>query len=62
MAEVQRLLDFPPAPKLDTLGHLRPALATAAELRGEALFNGKAQCAQCHAGRKSDLLSFLYTL
>lgn len=49
MAEVQRLLDFPPAPKLDTLGHLKPALATAAELRGEALFNGKAQCAQCHA-------------
>jgi cytochrome c peroxidase len=48
MAEVQRLLDFPPAPKLDVEGHLDPTQATAAELRGEALFNGKAQCAACH--------------
>jgi cytochrome c peroxidase len=48
MAEVQRLLDFPPAPKLDVLGHLDPALATPAELRGEALFNGKAKCGSCH--------------
>jgi cytochrome c peroxidase len=48
MAEVQRLLDFPPAPKLDLLGHLDPSKATAAELRGEALFNGKALCASCH--------------
>jgi cytochrome c peroxidase len=48
MAEVQRLLDFPPAPKLDLFGRLDPTKATAAELRGEALFNGKAQCAGCH--------------
>jgi cytochrome c peroxidase len=48
MAEVQRLMDFPPAPKLDVLGHLDPKKATAAELRGEALFNGKALCAACH--------------
>jgi cytochrome c peroxidase len=47
-AEVQRLLDFPPAPKLDLLGKLDPTLATPAELRGEALFNGKALCASCH--------------
>jgi cytochrome c peroxidase len=47
-AEVQRLMDFPPAPKLDVLGHLNPALATPAELRGEALFNGKALCSTCH--------------
>jgi cytochrome c peroxidase len=49
MGEVQNLLDFPPAPKLDLLGRLDPALATAAELRGEALFHGKAKCASCHA-------------
>jgi cytochrome c peroxidase len=47
-AEVQRLMDFPPAPKLNVEGHLDPTLASAAELRGEALFNGKALCATCH--------------
>jgi cytochrome c peroxidase len=48
MAEFESILDFPPAPKLDVFGHLDPALATAAELRGEALFSGKARCAACH--------------
>jgi len=48
MAEFQELLDFPPAPKLDIFGKLNPAKASAAELRGQALFLGKAQCAVCH--------------
>ena len=48
MAEFQEQLDFPPAPKLDILGKLDPAKATAAELRGQALFYGKAQCVSCH--------------
>ena len=48
MAEFQALLDFPPAPKLDILGRLDPELASEAELRGEKLFNGKAQCSVCH--------------
>ncbi len=48
MAEVQEILDFPPAPKLTILGKLDPSLATEAELRGEKLFAGKAQCAICH--------------
>ncbi len=48
MAEFQELLDFPPAPKLTILGRLDPARATEAELRGQALFSGKAQCATCH--------------
>lgn len=48
MAEFQELLDFPPAPKLDVYGKLDPAKATPAELRGQALFFGKAQCASCH--------------
>ena len=47
MAEVQRLLDFPPAPKLDVFGKLNDS-ASAAELAGEALFFGKAQCSVCH--------------
>ena len=49
MGEFQNILGFPPAPKLNVLGRLDPALATDAEKRGEALFFGKAQCASCHA-------------
>ncbi len=48
MAEFQELLDFPPAPKLNVLGKLDPALASESELRGQTLFFGKAQCAPCH--------------
>lgn len=48
MAEFQELLDFPPAPKLNLLGKLDPALATPSELRGQELFFGKAQCTVCH--------------
>jgi cytochrome c peroxidase len=48
MAEVQNLLDFPPAPKLDVFGKLDPAKASEAEKRGEALFHNKAKCATCH--------------
>jgi len=50
MAEFQKLLDFPPAPKLGVNGRLDPALATAQELRGESLFFGKAECGDCHDG------------
>ena len=48
MAEFQELLDFPPAPKLDILGRLDPKKATPAELRGQAIFFGKGNCAVCH--------------
>jgi cytochrome c peroxidase len=47
MAEFQELLDFPPAPKLGVTGRLDPRLADESELRGEALFFGKARCAEC---------------
>jgi cytochrome c peroxidase len=52
MAQMQNMLDFPPAPKLDLqTGRLKPGGgATEAELRGEQLFFGKAQCASCHSG------------
>jgi cytochrome c peroxidase len=48
MAQFQNMLDFPPAPKLDTNGRLIAAKATESELRGEKLFFGKARCAECH--------------
>jgi cytochrome c peroxidase len=48
MAQMQNMLDFPPAPKLTLTGHLDPAKATESELRGEKLFFGKAECAVCH--------------
>jgi cytochrome c peroxidase len=50
MAELQKILDFPPAPKLRSNGRLDPALATKEELHGEELFLGKAQCGDCHTG------------
>jgi cytochrome c peroxidase len=50
MAQLQNMLDFPPAPKLDVTGRLDPRKANEAELRGEALFHGKAKCSVCHAG------------
>jgi len=49
MAEFQALLDFPPAPKLDLYGRLDPGKATPEELKGQAVFFGKAKCAVCHA-------------
>jgi cytochrome c peroxidase len=48
MAQLQNMLDFPPAPKLTATGRLDPARATESERRGEAVFFGKGQCATCH--------------
>jgi cytochrome c peroxidase len=48
MAEFQELLDFPPAPKLKINGKLEPRKATPAEMRGQEIFFGKADCASCH--------------
>lgn len=49
MAEFQEILDFPPAPKLRiTDKRLDPRLATPEELRGQEVFFGKGQCANCH--------------
>jgi cytochrome c peroxidase len=49
MAEFQDLLDFPPALKLNVIGRIDPSKGTPSEMRGEALFLGKAQCGVCHA-------------
>ena len=50
MAEVQALLDFPPAPGLNMFGKLDSKKFTpdSMEMKGQELFFGKAQCAGCH--------------
>jgi cytochrome c peroxidase len=49
MSEFQELLDFPPAP-LGLDGKLDPKkfASDSAEMNGQALFFGKAQCSMCH--------------
>jgi hypothetical protein len=48
MGDFNAIIEFPPAPQLDALNRLIPGKSTPQELRGEALFNGKARCAACH--------------
>lgn len=48
MAAFQKIIDFPPAAKLDVYGKLDPEKATEAEMRGQAVFFGKAKCSVCH--------------
>jgi cytochrome c peroxidase len=49
MAQLQNMLDFPPAPKLDpSTGRLDPSKASESEARGEKIFFGKGQCSNCH--------------
>jgi cytochrome c peroxidase len=48
MGDFNGIIDFPPAPKLDAMNRLVAAKSTPQELRGEALFTGKALCAACH--------------
>ena len=48
MAQMQNIVDFPPAPKLDPMNRLDPAKASPQELAGEQVFMGKGQCASCH--------------
>jgi len=48
MAEMQEILDFPPAPKLNIYGKLDPKKTTDTEMEGQRLFFGKAMCASCH--------------
>jgi len=49
MAQIQNMIDFPPAPKLDPMtGRLDRSRADKQEIAGEDLFFGKARCAVCH--------------
>jgi len=55
MAQMQNMIDFPPAPKLRPDGTLDPAKSSEQELAGERVFNGKGQCATCHVPRQDFL-------
>jgi cytochrome c peroxidase len=48
MAQMQNIIDFPPAPKLDPAGRLDRTKASERELAGESIFLGKGRCAECH--------------
>jgi cytochrome c peroxidase len=48
MGDFNSIIAWPPAPKLDRFGRLTESKSTPSELRGEALFFGKARCAECH--------------
>jgi cytochrome c peroxidase len=48
MAQMQNIIDFPPALKLDPAGRLDPTKASQAELAGERVFMAKGRCAECH--------------
>lgn len=48
MAQMQNMLDVPPAPKLDPMGRLDRAKATRSEMAGEDIFYNKGKCASCH--------------
>jgi cytochrome c peroxidase len=48
MAQMQNIIDFPPAPKLDPAGRLDSSKASQRELAGERVFFGKGRCAECH--------------
>jgi len=62
MAQMQNIIDFPPAPKLDALARLDPSRATQQELAGEQIFLGKGQCAQCHVPQTSFLDNNMHDL
>ena len=53
MAQMQNIIDFPPAPKLDPTGRLDPSKASSRELAGEQIFLGKGRCAECHIPQMS---------
>jgi cytochrome c peroxidase len=48
MGQMQNMIDFPPAPKLNVMGTLNRKKATPQEIQGEGLFFGKARCVACH--------------
>ncbi|MCG7508402.1 cytochrome B6 [Mesorhizobium retamae] len=62
MAQMQNIIDFPPAPKLDSAGRLDPAKATDRELAGEKVFMGKGRCAECHNPTQSFMDNAMHDL
>jgi cytochrome c peroxidase len=62
MAQMQNIVDFPPAPKLDPFGRLDPRSATEQELAGERVFFGKGRCSECHIAQTSFLDNNMHDL
>jgi len=62
MAQMQNIIDFPPAPKLDSQGKLDPSKATRQELAGEEIFLGKGRCAGCHTPQLSFMDNMMHDL
>jgi cytochrome c peroxidase len=62
MAQMQNIIDFPPAPKLDPTGRLDPTKATQQELAGEEVFLGKGRCGECHIPQTSFLDNNMHDL
>ena len=62
MGQMQDIIDFPPAPKLDPMGRLDPNNATQAELAGERVFIGKGQCSACHTPQTAFLDNNMHDL
>ena len=62
MAQMQDIIDFPPAPKLDPMGRLDPGNASQAELAGERVFMGKGQCSVCHTPQTAFLDNNMHDL
>lgn len=62
MAQMQNIIDFPPAPKLDPMGKLDPAKASEQELAGERVFMGKGRCGECHIPQTSFLDNNMHDL
>ncbi|WP_417021003.1 cytochrome B6 [Candidatus Phyllobacterium onerii] len=62
MAQMQNIIDFSPAPKLDLMGKLDPAKASEQELAGERVFMGKGRCGECHLPQTSFLDNNMHDL
>jgi cytochrome c peroxidase len=62
MAQMQNIIDFPPAPKLDATNRLVAAKASAQELAGEKIFMDKGRCAECHIPAQSFLDNQMHDL
>jgi cytochrome c peroxidase len=62
MAQMQNMIDFPPAPKLDAFGRLDRSKANEQELAGEQVFFGKGRCAECHPANTSFLDNNMHDL
>lgn len=62
MAQMQNIIDFPPAPKLDPFGRLDPTKATPRELAGEKVFMGKGRCSSCHVPQTSFMDNAMHDL